>query len=876
MSFPLKDCLSHGREDMKTCFVLGVLCSLFLPVLLLAQGAANGGADYHSWTFYKSDRYPLVIYSQETKGQPQETLFRAEAAMGAFERDYPGFHFKLAKPIEVPLAWDAPHHFRPINKNDFSILPLALSDKRPNWDDAISSILEAELKETTQRELPDWFTDFILDEWEGDNYHLETGSGPIFTINPGCFSKMVQNGHFQALDSFDRPIHEDPLVYGDSDPSFARWMSAAMDLLYAQQVPAGKHLQTSLTQILVAAQAEGQQAQADLLLKDLVKRSSAITKEVEAYWAAISPEAFVLAEHLEASARLWASLAVFADEAGTRYANFADLAAAVKSGQIPLPPEVPRSLVPRANMFLDRDGSYELTWNGPTAEIREIAREGFGFDVHATATKSAVDAKVVRFTADAKDMAKLPDPNANPFYSEHYLILTDGTPEHTSDILLEGDLFYKRLTAELPWPQPHRNARFVMYYYSDAWAAGLSTINYYQRDTGVITVSPLGDDTMRHEMVHQIVDFSTRGNFAWWFNEAIAEYYGRHITYAGNEFVGPVRLADETEDIQHYLAGRWPGKWGKLTLAQVVHLDPAAWSALKHGPYTFSWSIVYYIIHGDDGAHRALFDDYMRATAANQGDAKARDAAFDAAAMQLEPGWRKYWSDASSHADDSRNREVTVRLTYLLMEEAGRQGFANAAQSPSSLNDLLARHGLKPAVLHADRITAGGMNYISQRWSWQNKWTVEGAGKDLRLTCTYPSGTKVVVWRDPATGAIASQATLCAADLAKASQSTLPQGPPPKMADGGDNGSSSAQRPMAPSFPTSGSLGGSYPPSFPTSGPSPAVNVKPMPPSFPVNSGKPAPPSPSVGGPPAPPSRSVGGPPAPLSSAPFQAPTSGT
>jgi len=144
----------------KSCSAVGVLLLLLLSP---AQGAEDGPANYHSWPAYKSDRYPLAIYSQETKGLPQETLFRAEAAMGAFERDYPGFHFKLAKPIEVPLAWDAPNHFRPINKNDFSILPLAISDKRPNWDDATSSILEAEIKETTQRELPDWFTDFILD-----------------------------------------------------------------------------------------------------------------------------------------------------------------------------------------------------------------------------------------------------------------------------------------------------------------------------------------------------------------------------------------------------------------------------------------------------------------------------------------------------------------------------------------------------------------------------------------------------------------------------------------------------------------------------------------------------------------------------------------
>jgi hypothetical protein len=838
---------------MKPWFPSG---ALFLCLLSIAPGAETGNAgDYHSWPAYKSERYPLVIYSQETKGQPQETLFRAEAAMAAFEKDYPGFHFKLAKPIEVPLAWDAANHFRPINKDDFSVIPLAVSEKRPNWDDVTSSILEAEIKETTQRELPDWFTDFILDEWEGDNYHLETGSGPIFTINPGCFSKMVHNGHFQALDTFDRPIHEDPQVYGDGDPSFARWMSATMDLLYAQQVPAGKHLQTSLTKVLMAAAAEGEASQAALLLKDLVKQSPEITREVEAYWATVSPEAVVLAEHLEASARLWASLAAFADKAGTRYATFADLAAAVKNDKIPLPPEVPRSLVPRANMFLDRDGSYELTWKGPTAEIREVAREGFGFDVHASALHAVADAKVERFTAGAKDLAKLPDPNANPFYSDHYLILTDGTPENTSDILLQGDLFYKRLTAELPWPQPARHARFVMYYYSNAWAAGLSTINYYQRDTGVITVSPLGDDTMRHEMVHQIVDFSTRGNFAWWFNEAIAEYYGRHIAYAGNEFIGPVRLSDETADIQHYLAGRWPGKWGKLTLTQVVHLDPAAWSALKHGPYTFSWSIVYFIIHGDNGAHRVLFDDYMKATAANQGDAKARDDAFEAAAMQLEPGWRKYWSAASSHADDSRNQEVMVRLTYLMMEEAGRQGFSDAAKSPSALNDLLATHHLKPAALRSNRITQGGMNYVTQRWSWQNKWTVEGAGKDMRVTCIYPSGTKVAVWRDGTTGAIASEATLCAADVALESKSTLPPpAPPTKVADNGDNGSSTAQPAMAPSFPSSGSLGGSYPPSYPPAKPSPAVGGKSMPPSFPVDSGKPMPPSfPGDSGTPAPP-----------------------
>jgi hypothetical protein len=825
--------------------LLFIILGLF-PFLFSVTQADEGAvaSDYHSWTAYRSARYPLVIYSQENKSVPEEVLFRAEEAMGSFEKDYPGFHFHLDQPIEVPLAWDAPQHFQPIDSNDYRIVPLPISETnskradQSSLSEATSILLEAELRMTTGRTLPDWFCEFILSDWKGSL--LETGSGPVFQINPGDFSKMILNGNFRTLQDMTKATPGNPVLYFDHNPAFARWLSSCMYVLYAQQAPSGRSFQADLTAILIAAQSKEEPAgsQTNLLIKRLLQQTPDLTKAVKDYWAARSPEECVLAQNLEASARLWASLATLADQAGTRYPTFNELAAAVKNDTIPLPANAPRSLVRKANMFLDRDGFYELSWDGPTAVIREVAREGFGFEIHAHADNGFVETKVERFNASSEDMAKLPNPDANPFHSDHYLIFTDGKPEDTSDILLQADLFYKRLTAELPWPQPPRHARLVMYYYVNAWESGLFQVNYYLPMIGVIYVSPQGDDTMRHEMVHQIVDFSAKGRFALWFNEAIAEYYGRHIAYAGDGFVGPLRIPYEVENIQSYLAGKWEGQWGEMTLPQLVHLDPDAWSALRHGPYTFAWSIVYYMIHGDNGAHRTLFDDYMKATAAGTGDAKARDEAFDAAAMKLEPGWRAYWSGVSSHADETCTDEAHVRLVYLFLQEGLRQGLTKITTEPESVDWLIEKHELKTAPLRVNRITNDAADGVSRQLDWKNTWKAQGTGNEMRLSCTYPNGTKIEVWHDAMTNQTMSRAVLSAAALSWTTKPTLP-GSSSDVA-GGNQSSGATQAPVpqppavgAGSFPPSAPHPAVAPGSFPPFAPRPAVAPGSFPPSAP-------------------------------------------
>ncbi len=526
---------------MKLALALSFL--LLAPMLALAEDTPAAPA-YRAWTDYPSARYPLVLYSQEDKAIPEDILFRAELAMEGFEQEHPGFHFKADKPVEVPVAGDASKEFAPANGDDFSVVPcpVAKDDSRradqSQLEVITGRILRSEVVKSTEDQLPTWFYDFILAPTS--KAELPTGSGPIYQCNPAQFQKMIQNGNAMPLAYLTKPAEEDPKKLFDFDPNFAEWWSRGMFIYYASCVPAGRALQKQLTDILVAA-TQKDHAKVVSQLDALTKQSPALTAEVTAYWKGAKPEDFVLDQHLEASTRLWASLATFADQAGKRYATFSDLVAAVKDGSIPLPANVPRGLLVKAYMFLDRDGSYELNWNGPKAKIREVAREGFGYEVGATSEQQFIDETTTRFQAKPEDLAKLPDPNTSPYHSQHYLIFTDGSADSTATIVLQADHFYDRLTHELRWPQPERHSRLVMYYYSDAWNSGLGNVNYYQPDQGVTFVSPLGADTMRHEMTHQIVDYTSKGRFTWWFNEAIAEYYGHHLAFAGDTFVGPIR-----------------------------------------------------------------------------------------------------------------------------------------------------------------------------------------------------------------------------------------------------------------------------------------------------------------------------------------------
>ena len=729
------------------------LLSLFLLFFILHLASNSKAADpmasptpdasapiYLAWTPFPSARFPLIIYcpkDADAKKQmmheevAKEALFRVEAAWAEFQEEHPGFTIKIDRPIQAPMTGDADKQFGALAKRDPYLLPINTTQTiNQPWGN-VYDVLENALRLTTRHALPDWFYAFLLADHNA--FLLDTGVDPLPLINPLSLVRLSNDGKIRDLAALAK-LDPQAVTQHSKAAVDDGFMSALMYARYAQEAAGGKDMRDAITHVLVSAQRDGT-AQA---LNDLFSQSK-WNADVQAWWRSLRPDAYVLDRHMEASARLWAALAAFAGRAGTRYSSFDDLATAVASDKIALPANVPRSLVKKAHMFRDHDSGYQLSWDGENAVLREITPEKVCFEIHTSFDKAGgLREEMQRKGAIPADLILLPKPETNSAHCEHFAIFTDGSPNHVASIVLQADRYEEYCVAALPWSPRPNPARIVMYYYENAWESGLFYTNYYIPDLGVTFVSSTGDATMRHEITHQIVDFSAKGKFPLWFNEAIAEYYGHHLIYAGDGFV-PYRDKDEVQDLHHYLGGQWPGEWGRITIPQLVHMDFHAWRGLKHGPYTLAWSLAYFLNFGDEGAHKALFDDYMKMVASDKGDPEARDAQFGDAVLALEPAWRKYWSAMPESQQDIPTAEAHARLLVLLTRQAEAQNLA--IKDPGSILTFVQHDQIHTSPDDAERIAPTALDDM-KRWYnwWADQWTLKQGPHGPEWTCSRKDG----------------------------------------------------------------------------------------------------------------------------------------
>ncbi|HEX4084964.1 MAG TPA: DUF1570 domain-containing protein, partial [Chthoniobacteraceae bacterium] len=481
-----------------------------------------------------------------------------------------------------------------------------------------------------------------------------------------------------------------------------------------------------------------------------------------------------------------------------------------------------------AHMFRDRDSGYRLAWQGKTAVVRVVAPEKICFEVRASIGQDGVlHEAVTKAPASAEDMALLPPARGNPTHCDHFAIFTDAAPVHLASIVLQADRYEEQCATELPWAPRAHPSRLVMYYYGDAWKSGLFYRNFYVPDTGVTFVAPVGDDTMRHEITHQIVDFSIKGEFPLWFNEGIAEYYGHHTQYAGDGFI-PYRDPDEIKSIQHFLQGKWPGQWGKVTIPGLIHMNYGRWVSLKHGPYPLAWSLVYFLEHGDKDAHRHLVEDYMKTVAAGQQGAQARDEKFEAAVLALEPAWRKYWTAMPADPDAIVAIQARARLLVLLTRQAEAQKLPVA--NAGSIVTMLQKNQIEEPADRAEWVTPYEMAAIAHWYTWwADKWKLTDGAQGPAWACTLQGGTVVKAWFEPRDGVAhtASSVTLPGGTLLASSDAVSAAGEAAGPIAGGLN-------PPSPPSPAAGSR--SYPP-MPSIHDGNHPPMKPMPPVPSVHDG---------------------------------------
>jgi hypothetical protein len=194
------------------------------------------------------------------------------------------------------------------------------------------------------------------------------------------------------------------------------------------------------------------------------------------------------------------------------------------------------------------------------------------------------------------------------------------------------------------------------------------------KDKGLATYIEARDpewtlQTLRHEGFHQFAYAFIGHNLPLWVNEGLAEYFAEGIVVQGKIMPGIVpqrRLAAVRQAIANGSAFDFP---------ELISMTSQRWQHLMetradHGAmlYNQSWSMVHFLIHGDNGRYTKAFGQYLSLLANDVPSAEAFKQAFgDGDSAMFRRRWEQYMAslqpDAFSSAlDDMRFLAMGMRL----------------------------------------------------------------------------------------------------------------------------------------------------------------------------------------------------------------------
>ncbi len=149
---------------------------------------------------------------------------------------------------------------------------------------------------------------------------------------------------------------------------------------------------------------------------------------------------------------------------------------------------------------------------------------------------------------------------------------------------------------------------------------------------------------IQHEAFHQFAYYMITPRLPIWANEGMAEYFGEGV-WTGDDFITGVISPGRLKRVKSLIRGN-----NLLPFRQMLTMTNGHWN--KHPNirnYDQAWSMVHFLIHGDEGKYKSAFAKYIRDISKGRTSANAFEArfgGFDSATIKaFEQKYRQWWLD---------------------------------------------------------------------------------------------------------------------------------------------------------------------------------------------------------------------------------------
>lgn len=237
---------------------------------------------------------------------------------------------------------------------------------------------------------------------------------------------------------------------------------------------------------------------------------------------------------------------------------------------------------------------------------------------------------------------------------------------------------------------------------------------------------------VQHEGFHQFAEGLISRKIPIWMEEGLADYFGDGL-FTGDGFVTGIIMPHQRQMVQSLI------KAGKhRPLEQMMKLTNAQWGGeLLFANYLQGWSMVHFLIHGDDGRYRKSLDQFLMAMSRGKDWKTAWKAEFGTNIANFEKRWSEWWLAVPRNAtwDLFAKAMVATATSFFARATAQKQMFTSA--------DDFFRHAkagtLKSA--QADWLPPRLMTSRLYAMQFYGRWSiVQTDGGQPRLRCSLRMG----------------------------------------------------------------------------------------------------------------------------------------
>jgi hypothetical protein len=176
---------------------------------------------------------------------------------------------------------------------------------------------------------------------------------------------------------------------------------------------------------------------------------------------------------------------------------------------------------------------------------------------------------------------------------------------------------------------------------------------------------------LQHEAFHQFAAKVIRADLPQWLNEGIAEYFAE-CRFTGDGFFPGLARPQRIHRLQDEISD------GKLKpTAELLRMTREQWSkGLTIKDYDQAWSIVYYLLHADDGKYAKSLDRYILLLGQKVHNETAWRQCFGDVG-QFEARWKAWWQQVPEDltADEAIEAQVQTFCSFLARTTIPRGGF---------------------------------------------------------------------------------------------------------------------------------------------------------------------------------------------------------